>query len=314
MGRYEQVCQELSALRESIRQAERAGAQRQDLYNQCLTSRRRKEELAQALAKEEADVAALEHLSLASLVQTVLGRREERLDQEEREAVAARLRYQEACRTLADVEARLAQAEQAQRAAQADRARYDALLKEKQALLKERDPELARRLVPLEERAARCRSLLREIAEAQSAGRRAREALDRVAQALDSAEGWGAWDMLGGGLIATMAKHSRIDDARQAASEAQDLLSRFHNELADVQVCAQIRIDIGELETFCDFFFDGLIVDWVVQSQIQDAQESVAEPQRQLAAAMEQLDRMESQTTAELARTESELRTLIEDT
>lgn len=314
MGRYEQVCQELSALRESIRRAERAGAQRQDLYNQCLTSRRRKEELAQALAKEEADVAALEHLSLASLVQTVLGRREERLDQEEREAVAARLRYQEACRTLADVEARLAQAEQAQRAAQADRARYDALLKEKQALLKERDPELAQRLVPLEERAARCRSLLREIAEAQSAGRRAQGALDRVAQALDSAEGWGAWDMLGGGLIATMAKHSRIDDARQAASEAQDLLSRFHNELADVQVCAQIRIDIGGLETFCDFFFDGLIVDWVVQSQIQDAQESVAEPQRQLAAAMEQLDRMESQTTAELARTESELRTLIEDT
>ena len=38
-----------------------------------------------------------------------------------------------------------------------------------------------------------------------------------------------------------------------------------------------IRIDIGGFLTFADFFFDGIIADWLVQSKIQEARRQVAD-------------------------------------
>jgi hypothetical protein len=35
-----------------------------------------------------------------------------------------------------------------------------------------------------------------------------------------------------------------------------------------VQKNVELQIDIGGLESFADFFFDGLIIDWIVQSKI----------------------------------------------
>ncbi|NLC11365.1 MAG: hypothetical protein GX767_03820 [Firmicutes bacterium] len=37
----------------------------------------------------------------------------------------------------------------------------------------------------------------------------------------------------------------------------------------------EINIDIGGFTTFADFFFDGLIVDWIVQSRINDSLNNV---------------------------------------
>ena len=312
MGRYEELNEELARLRESIRQAERAQAQCRDLREQRQDGRRRKEALAEQLAKEEADVAALEHMSLTALVQTVLGRREERLEQEQREAVAARLNYQESCRSLEDVEGRLHQAEAVQAAAGADRDKYEALLEEKTQLLKAEAPALAQRLVPLEEQIGQGRAMLRELDEARQAGRAALEALDRAVDELDDAEGWGTWDMLGGGLLSTMAKHEHIDGARDAAAEAQMLLNRFRTELADVRLHTDLTIDISGTATFCDYFFDGLLADWVVQSGIHDAQENVGRTRDQAAEVLAKLDQMDLQTRAALAQAEQERKELVE--
>ena len=43
------------------------------------------------------------------------------------------------------------------------------------------------------------------------------DSLDSVLSSLESAEGWGTWDLLGGGLISDLAKHSHIDDAKVEA-------------------------------------------------------------------------------------------------
>lgn len=314
MERLESLERELKELRERLRQEERAGARRADLLAQREEVRARKQALADALAEEERDVEALEGMSLQAIVQTVLGRKEERLEEERREAVAARVRYQDACRALEDVEDRLRRAEEALRQTGADRARYEALLEEKRRLLRAADPDLGARIVALEERSARCRALLKEIGEAQAAGRAVSEALDRAANSLDSAEGWGTFDMLGGGLIATAAKHGRIDEARDAAQEARRLLSRFRTELADVRVCARLDIEIGEFATFCDYFFDGLFADWAVQNSIHRAQGDVEDTARQVDGVMGRLDRMEEETRAELDAAQRELRAVAEGT
>jgi hypothetical protein len=97
--------------------------------------------------------------------------------------------------------------------------------------------------------------------------------LERVIDSLENAEGWGAWDLLGGGLISTAMKHSRIDDARKDIHDVEAMMSRFKRELADVQKSVDLQIDIGEFTSFADYFFDGLIVDWIVQSKIVDSLE-----------------------------------------
>jgi hypothetical protein len=120
----------------------------------------------------------------------------------------------------------------------------------------------------LSEAQAQVNSEIKELDEAIGAGNNAVPALEKLIGSLESAEGWGLWDLFGGGLLSTAVKHSRIDDARSEINEVQARMSRFKRELADVQKSLRLEIDISRLDTFADFFFDNLIVDWVVQSKI----------------------------------------------
>ena len=65
---------------------------------------------------------------------------------------------------------------------------------------------------------------------------------------LDDAEGWGTWDLVGGGLISGMAKHSCLDDAQELVPRLQTELRRFQSELGDVDM------DAGELDISADGF------------------------------------------------------------
>lgn len=47
------------------------------------------------------------------------------------------------------------------------------------------------------------------------AGNRALKSLRNAQDSLNSAKNWGLWDMFGGGFISTMAKHSKMDSAKQ---------------------------------------------------------------------------------------------------
>ena len=96
MTRREALERELEELREALSREDRLRARQEDLSRQREELRGRREALGAALAREEADVDALEGMSLQALLQTVLGKREERLEAERREALAARLKYQDA--------------------------------------------------------------------------------------------------------------------------------------------------------------------------------------------------------------------------
>lgn len=111
-----------------------------------------------------------------------------------------------------------------------------------------------------------------EIQEAILAGERALSSLYQAQRELKSAKNWGIYDMLGGGLLSTFIKHSRIDSASTCLEEAQTHLRKFQKELKDVQSFAEIHIEIGNFLTFADYFFDGLLIDCMVQSQIKEAQ------------------------------------------
>ena len=56
---------------------------------------------------------------------------------------------------------------------------------------------------------------------------------------------------------------------------ARNDLQAFEGELRDLALQSELKIEIGDFLTFADFFFDGFIADFMVQSKIADAAQQV---------------------------------------
>ena len=118
---------------------------------------------------------------------------------------------------------------------------------------------------------------LREIDEAIAAGREALEALEDAADSLDSAKRWGIVDILGGGLITSVIKHSRLGDANHALADAREEIRAFTREISDVRDLHLLNAEVGGLNTFFDIAMDNTLVDLLVQKDISDAEDRVEE-------------------------------------
>jgi len=116
-----------------------------------------------------------------------------------------------------------------------------------------------------------------EIDEAIRAGDKALISLRLAQEKLSSAKNWGILDIFGGGLITNMVKHSKINDASSYLREAKDSLRVFQRELKDIPDFTALEIDIGSFLSFADFFFDGFIADYMVQTKISDAKDKINE-------------------------------------
>ena len=108
--------------------------------------------------------------------------------------------------------------------------------------------------------------------EAIVAGERALDSLIEAQNQLRKARNWGIYDILGGGFLSSMIKHSKIDNARSCIERAKYDLDVFNRELQDVS--GSINVDIGGLLTFFDIM-DNFFADLLVQSKISDASRQV---------------------------------------
>lgn len=255
--------------------------------------------LKRQLEKERVDVERLEKFSLAGLFYSVLGNREQQADKERQELLAAQLKFRQARQTVDALRADQASLESRLNALRGVDGEYARLVERKEALLSQVKPQVAAELTRLTEQIADRNAQKREIDEAIQAADGALASLDKVIGSLESAEGWGTWDMLGGDFLSTAIKHSHIDDARDAVQDAQAQIDRFNRELADVKRSTNITIEIGGLEVFADYFLDGLIVDWVVQSKIQDSLEQARRARASIADAVGHLGRLKNDILAQ---------------
>ena len=111
----------------------------------------------------------------------------------------------------------------------------------------------------------------REVREAVQAGEEALAGIQKAREKMGSAKNWGIFDMLGGGMISSMVKHSRMDDASEDMEEAKRKLAAFERELKDISISADLPVEMGSFLRFVDTFMDNLFVDFMVQSRIDDA-------------------------------------------
>lgn len=263
------------------------------------------------LQEEQQDVQRLEGRSLAAFYYNVIGKMDEQLTREREEAYAAQVKYDAAALELAGVEEDLKRCEAELATLQGCEAKYAALLREKAAGIKTAGGADAEKILQMEERLAFLTSQKKELEEAISAGEAACLTTARILANLGSAEGWGTWDLLGGGLISDIAKHGHLDEAQANVEHLQSQLRRFKTELADVQINADMQVNIDGFLRFADYFFDGLFADWAVLDRIHHAQDRVLSTQRAVASVLSRLESMLSSVQQEGSRLHSELETFV---
>lgn len=273
--------------------------------------RERSAGLKKRLSSEEKDLKRLDGLSFVNLFHTVLGDKESARQRERQEYLAAKLGYDESCDAQEALDAELKNLEREAEAFGDPEREYGAALHEKEEILRQSGGQAARQLFELDEQEGRLAAAVKELGEAIKAGEKAVDALGDVENSLSSARNWGTWDLLGGGLLATAVKHSRINDARRDIHYTQQLLRLFERELADVQL--EIRIGVGGLATFADFFFDGLIFDWVVQSRINRSLDGTRQQRERVEDAVARLRQMLEKAQKGLKEAQDQKRNIIEN-
>lgn len=261
----------------------------------------RTRELEQRFREEQADVDRLEGRSLSTIFYNVIGKMDEKLTQEKQEAYAARIKYDAATRELAGVEEDLRRCVAELDSLQDCERRYTAVLQEKIRAIKAAGGGVAEQMLHLEAQAAALDSQSRELKEALFAGQDALATADRIADSLQSAEGWGTWDLVGGGLISDLAKHSHLDEAQASVEFLQSQLRRFKTELADVTMTADFQVNINGFLRVADYLFDGIFADWAVLDQIHQSQQQIQSTREQLSSVLNYLQTLLDQTAAEAA-------------
>ena len=303
---------DLTDARERLRRQDQLRTRLLRVEEDLRAERKRLEPLEARMKNEAGDVRRLEGLGLTALFTTILGSKEQQLLKERQEALAAKLKHDEAAFAVdarADDEKRCMSELQALADAETQ---YQKLLASKEKVLHGKGPETSRKLVEISNRVGGCRADLREIAEAFDAGLQARASLDVIVERLQKAENWGSWDVWGGGFLAKSMKYSHLDGAQSEVHRAQQHLRAFGRELQDVGEKLQASLEIGDFMKFADWFFDGLIADWLVQNRIEASVKAAEVAAFRVRETLNRLEARRSEARERLARAEEERRDFIE--
>lgn len=303
----------LAAAKANIRRRDKLRSKLRSARQLAKKSRDDQERLQQRLAKEQSDVDALEGLSITGLLHAMLGSKEDKLQKERSELAAAKLKFDQACESARDLGADVQRlGDELALVADADK-EFEQVLADKEQYLAEGTNEVSEQLIELAEQVAELTADKKELEEVVQAGKAALQSMQEIQGTLKSAANWGTFDLIGGGTLTTLAKHSKIDAAKGQARTAQRRLIQFEEELADADQDLDSSLDIGGLATFADYFFDGLIADWIVQSKIQKAQSVCDRTTLKVQKALRLCTSRLEEVGSKLSSKEQQKRELIED-
>lgn len=297
---------QLQQLQEKVSQKKRLEAKWRELHSQQEDLSNRVQELKTVMGNEQADVDRLERTSLTSVFYAVIGKKEDMLDKEKAEVYAAKVKYDSAVQELNLIVNDIHQIEIQLREFSQCEQQYESQLQEKDRTIKASGSLDAEYILQLEEQITAQKIQKVEIREAIAAGSRALRSADYILSSLDTAQNWGTWDLLGGGLISTLAKHSSLDEAQDQVQQLQTELRRFKTELADVTIHTDMQVNVDGFLRFADYFFDGLFADWAVLDKISQSQSSVQTTKNQIESVLSMLRSMEDTVDQTIRKLEDE--------
>ncbi len=303
---------ELAELSLQTERKESINVMMENLQNEELQLIDKESELRAILGKEQADAERLERTTAASLLYGLMGTKEEKLRKEQQEAAAAKMKYDALLKQLNDCRKRMQMLADERMTLQSADEKSSIVSVQIQEELRS-DPRYADKICSLQKENAENETQKRELSEAVQAGKAALVQIQSIKKSLDSAKGWGTVDVFGGGLMSDIINHSNLNQAQNEAEHLQVLLSRFQSELSDVHVTGDVPpINIDGFLGFADFFFDGMISDWMVLSRINDSARNVRRVELQVEDQLKKLEYMQSVRESNTIRLQSEIEELVE--
>lgn len=301
----------LQALYEKLSRKAKVNTMLSSLKSQLAELKAEKQHLAAMSAKEQMDVDRLEKLSLSSFFYALMNQKAEKLEKEKAEAYAASVKYTAVVRQIESIEDEIVQL-QAELSELADiEAEYEKTFSEKTAALKALNPECFAEIQSIKGRIFHIATQSKEIDEAHALGQSIIFQIFVIEDELNSAESWGTWDLYGGGLISAAVKHSHLDEAQELISELQGTLRRYHTELSDVTIQADIQAQVEGFLRFADYFFDGLYVDRAVLDHIHCALNQISKTRSEVYFVQNQLEEMKINLLFEAERLKAQLSDIV---
>jgi hypothetical protein len=309
---YQELNEQLVYVKSELHRKKKLNLQLNDFREELSNIEFTTGQLRRQLREEKADVRKLEGFTIANFFSTISGTKYEKLDRENREVLAVQLQLEEAEKTrneindsMMDVLKKLGEVKNSERT-------YKELLEKKEQIIMESNSNYANELYRLSEQEGDIQAYIKEINEAISAGESAKNALNNAESSLNSASTWGTVDMFGGGMISSAIKHSKMDDASGHIHIAQSRMRTFQKELLDINEMVHVDMDVSGLLKFADFFFDGLIVDWMVQGRINNSQEQVRDNLSKVRSILRKLQDELSNLQGQLELVQQERKAFIE--
>ncbi|WP_434810467.1 hypothetical protein [Microbacterium sp. bgisy189] len=228
-----------------------------------------------ALAAEARDVAKLESFSLTKVWASLRGTDLDDLQRERAEVQAAQYALAEARQMLADHDASVADLEGRLAAFGDLDARHSRALAAREHEMRAGDGA-AEALDQVAERRGALHAEVVELQQAIEASVHADAALAAAEECLDSASGWATYDtFFGGGMIADLVKHDRMNKAADLIRRADRALAELGAELADVGMAAAGDLGIDDFSRALDIWFDNIFTDWAVRDRVVAAAQRV---------------------------------------
>lgn len=293
---------ELARAAAARREHEHLLVQRQAAADEVGTASTDVEERRAALVKEHEDVVRLESVSLTRVLTSLRGERDDSLQREmaERETarvafLAAEERLRAALRDLTSIDDRLAALGDVE--AEWERvidARERWVLATGEAATAPTPtaaggaataashstaagPDAAR-VAALVERRGVLEAEMREVDEALASAHMAAARLALASSVLGSAQSWSTYDTwFGGGMLSSMFKHDKLDDASATLRQVDLALATLRRELADLARAGVSTLTFDRWDRSFDTFFDNFFSDLQVDRRIKAAAEQVAQ-------------------------------------
>jgi hypothetical protein len=92
--------------------------------------------------------------------------------------------------------------------------------------------------------------------------------IDEAENKFNKARNWGFFDILGGGFLTDLFKHSNLDSASNIMNKINYLLKDLHRELNEVVTPTDFSMNTNTIASFADFIFDGFLADAYMQAKI----------------------------------------------
>lgn len=266
---------ELSLLQAQLTYKKRLEAMLKELKSQQEPLRKKVEQLNKIMLSERRDVDQLEGRSPAAFFYFLLGKKDEKLDEERREYYAARVKYDAARRELESIEMDIESTEEDLADLADCETRYAQAIEAKRISIENAGTTLSRELLEKEHVLNSLHSQERDLEEAIAAGTNALRTASDVLNSLRTVENVGYLDHFGSNPLTDMAKHETQDDARQNVEQLQIHLQKFNKELLDVPFRERMQGSIDRMLRFSDSFFDNLLEENTPPQRFQQAREQV---------------------------------------